>query len=203
MAAPEVSAFGDGDHDPGATGLTVDGGGFGAFPGSVWIYENDDLTGNADELDVNSWNDLQLNVDIPGSLTNTAGTRYLFVQREDLAWSNAFAFTLASSLTVQEAAHSHTADNVALTQANVLAIADAGHLHAVESPALTQQNVLAVQEAAHGHGAESPSLTQAGTLVVADSGHAHAVDSPILLIPGAPRSPRVFVAERPKRIVAA
>lgn len=96
MPAPEVSAFGDGSHAPGASGLTIDGGGFGAFPGSVWIFENADLTGNADELTVNAWNDLEIGVDIPGSLNNTAGTRYLFVQREDLAWSNPFSFTLES-----------------------------------------------------------------------------------------------------------
>jgi hypothetical protein len=94
MPAPEVSAFGDGSHAPGTTGITVDGGGFGAFPGSVWIYQNADLSGLADQLAVVSWNDIQLTVDIPGSLNNGAGTRYLFVQREDLAWSNALAFTL-------------------------------------------------------------------------------------------------------------
>lgn len=97
MPAPGVSAFGDGSHAPGATGITVDGGGFGAFPGSVWIYENADLTGDSDELTVVSWDDIQILVDIPGSLNNAAGTRYLFVLREDLAWSNGFEFTLEAA----------------------------------------------------------------------------------------------------------
>jgi hypothetical protein len=104
MPAPEVSTFGDGSHESGETGITIDGAGFGAFPGSVWIYENVDRTGDADQLTVASWNDIQLSVDIPASLNNGAGTCYLFVQREDLAWSNALAFTLASfsSVTLAE-----------------------------------------------------------------------------------------------------
>lgn len=98
MPAPEVSAFGDGAHDAGDSGIDVDGGGFGAFPGSVWIYATQERTGAADELTVNSWNDLQINVDIPGSLNNSDGTRYLFVQREDLAWSQGFAFTFGTAV---------------------------------------------------------------------------------------------------------
>lgn len=94
MPAPEISAFGDGSHDAGAAGIEIDGGGFGAFPGSVWIYQNEDRTGDADELTVNSWNDIQIDVDIPGSLNNSNGTRYLFVLREDLAWSLGFSFVL-------------------------------------------------------------------------------------------------------------
>jgi len=96
MPAPELSAFGDGSHVSGETGLTVEGGGFGAFPGSLWIYENADRTGDADELTVGDWNDIELSgVEIPGSLNNAAGTRYLFLEREDLAWSQGLAFTLA------------------------------------------------------------------------------------------------------------
>lgn len=100
MPAPEISAFGDDAHDAGATGIEIDGGGFGAFPGSAWIYANQDRTGNSDELTVNSWNDIQIDVDIPGSLNNSDGTRYLFVQREDLAWSQAYSFTLGEVATV-------------------------------------------------------------------------------------------------------
>ena len=96
MPAPEVSAFGDGEHQFGETGLTIDGGGFGAFPGAAWIYENADRTGLTDQLTIGTWNDIQFSgVDIPGSPNNSPGTRYLFVQREDLAWSQAFAFAFA------------------------------------------------------------------------------------------------------------
>lgn len=95
--APEISAFGDGNHEEGETGLTIDGGGFGAFPGSAWMYANDDLTGAADQLTVGAWNDIQLTgVEIPAAPNNSAGTVYLFVQREDLAWSQGFEFTLAA-----------------------------------------------------------------------------------------------------------
>ena len=97
MPAPEISAFGDGTHDAGETGLTVDGGGFGAFPGSLWIYENANRTGNADQLTIGTWNDIGLTgVEIPASPNNSNGTLYLFVQREDLAWSQGFSFTLGS-----------------------------------------------------------------------------------------------------------
>lgn len=99
MPAPELSAFGDGSHSAGDSGLSVDGGGFGAFPGSLWIVENSDGSGAADELTVGAWNDIALSgVEIPGSLTNTAGTRYLRLLREDLAWSNTLAFTLSTTV---------------------------------------------------------------------------------------------------------
>lgn len=94
MPAPEIRAFGDGSHNAGDSGILIDGGGFGAFPGSAWIYASQDRTGAADQLTVNTWNDIQLNVDIPAVLTNIDGFRYLFVQREDLAWSQGFQFTL-------------------------------------------------------------------------------------------------------------
>lgn len=101
--APEISSFGDGDHEEGETGLTIDGGGFGAFPGSVWMYENADRSGLSDELTVGAWNDIQLTgVAIPASPNNSAGTVYLFVEREDLAWSQGFEFTL-SAVAAEEA----------------------------------------------------------------------------------------------------
>ena len=94
--APELLSFGDGDHDYGATGLTVDGGGFGAFPGELWMFANADRSGAADQLTIGAWNDLQLTgVEIPASPNNAAGTVYLALLREDLAWSPSFGFTLA------------------------------------------------------------------------------------------------------------
>lgn len=94
--APEISAFGDGTHDAGETGLAINGGGYGAFPGEVWMFENADRSGAADQLTVGgSWDDIQLSgIEIPASPNNAAGTVYLMVMREDLAWSNAFEFTL-------------------------------------------------------------------------------------------------------------
>jgi len=122
MAAPGIAAFGDGSHAPGASGLAVQGGGFGAFPGHVWIYQNADRTGNADELTVTAWNGVEATVTIPGSLTNTAGTRYLFLQRSDLAWSNAFAFTLESASGINGSV-SKTLGALTLTSAAALALA--------------------------------------------------------------------------------
>jgi hypothetical protein len=96
--APEISSFGDGDHEEGETGLAIDGGGFGAFPGSAWMYQNADRSGLADELTVGAWNDIQLSgVEIPASPNNSPGTVYLFVQRDDLAWSQGLEFTLTDS----------------------------------------------------------------------------------------------------------
>lgn len=96
MPSPSIVSFGDGDHAVGESGLSVAGAGFGPFPGSLWIYENADRTGNADELTVGTWNDMVVGgIAIPSSLNNTTGTRYLFLQRADLAWSFPFAFTLS------------------------------------------------------------------------------------------------------------
>lgn len=99
--APEISSFGDEDHEEGETGLTIDGGGFGAFPGSAWMYENADRSGLADQLTVGAWNDIRLSgVAIPSTPNNSPGTVYLFVQREDLAWSQGFSFTLSDETPV-------------------------------------------------------------------------------------------------------
>ena len=97
--APEISAFGDGSHEEGETGLTVDGGGFGAFPGSVWMFENADGSGAADELTVaGAWNDIQIaGVEIPAAPNNAPGTVYLRVLHENLAWSQGFQFSLSAS----------------------------------------------------------------------------------------------------------
>lgn len=96
--APEIAGFGDGDHKQGETGLTITGGGFGAFPGSVWMYQNADRSGLADQLTVGAWSDLQVSgVAIPASPANAPGTVYLFLRREDLAWSQGLAFTLSAA----------------------------------------------------------------------------------------------------------
>lgn len=128
MPAPDISAFGDGSHDLGETGLTVDGGGFGAFPGSLWIYENANRTGAADELTIGAWNDLQVTgVEIPASPNNVAGTRYLFLQREDLAWSQGFEFTLQSSAGVSgDISEAAAADATFTAVANAAAAIEAG-----------------------------------------------------------------------------
>ena len=95
MPAPSIVAFGDADHNSGETGLVADVAGAGPFPGSLWIYENADRTGAADQLTVGAWNSAQLTgISIPFVPNNTGGTRFLFLQRADLAWSLGFPFTL-------------------------------------------------------------------------------------------------------------
>lgn len=62
------------------------------------MYANADLTGAADQLTVGAWNDIQLTgVEIPAAPNNVPGTVYLFVEREDLAWSQGFEFVLTDS----------------------------------------------------------------------------------------------------------
>ena len=86
------------------------------------------------------------------------------------------------TLTVQDAGHSHSVDNVALTQAGTLTVADALHAHAVDSPALTQAHILAVADALHSHAVDAVALSQANTLSVADAVHAHTVDGMVLTV---------------------
>jgi len=94
MPLPAITAFGDGSHAPGASGVDIVGGNFGAFPLGVSIFQNEDRTGAVDALTVNSASDLLINVDIPSSLNNSAGTRFVAVQLENEDLSFSFPFTL-------------------------------------------------------------------------------------------------------------
>ena len=97
MAAPFITNFGDEAHDPGETGLTIDGQDFGFFPGQAWMYATSSRTGAADQLTVGTWTEQQLTgVEIPASPNNAEGTVYLFVQNENLDWSFPYAFTLGT-----------------------------------------------------------------------------------------------------------
>ena len=88
------------------------------------------------------------------------------------------ALTQTHVLAVADAAHAHSADQVGLTTATALAIADALHAHASDNLTLTQTHVLAIQEAVHAHAADQITLSVGGTdLVIADALHAHGVDN--------------------------
>jgi len=78
-------------------------------------------------------------------------------------------------LLVDDAAHTHTADSVALTQLHALAVDDSTHTHAIDSPALVVD--LAVADSTHGHASDNVALTQVHALVVSDATHSHAVDN--------------------------
>lgn len=83
----------------------------------------------------------------------------------------------ATNLVIQDATHSHAADNLALTQVHNLVVADALHAHTADNLALTISTSLAIQEALHGHTADNVALTQVHILAIADALHAHAADN--------------------------
>ncbi len=104
---------------------------------------------------------------------------------------------IVSSLTVQDALHGHTADNLTLPGSTALTVADATHAHAAESPTLPVHlcytdaalpatwstityRVKATLDGASSEYDESNTLT-AAALVVQDATHAHATDSATLV----------------------
>jgi len=170
MPAPGIGNFGDENHGAGETGLVVDGGGFGPFPGSLWIFENADRSGAADQLTVaGDWNDIQLTgVAIPASPNNLSGTRYLALQRSDLAWSNAFAFTFTAAgvvLSPVDIAQSQVLDGVALSQTHQIAPADIVQAQVLDGIGLTQQHLITVGELAQLQVLDGVGLIIEGTLV--------------------------------------
>lgn len=102
MATPFITDFGDETHDFGETGLVVDGFDFGFFPGELWMFENPDRSGAADQLTVGSWGEFQLTgVEIPAVPNNAAGAVYLGLKTQENEWSTPafpFAFTLESGV---------------------------------------------------------------------------------------------------------
>lgn len=106
MVAPLITDFGDEDHDLGETGLAVAG--FDFFPGvaeqgELWMFENADRSGAADQLTIGTHSNNSIpDVEIPASPNNSAGTVYLAFRRGgDQAWSNSYSFTLAISSEVK------------------------------------------------------------------------------------------------------
>lgn len=83
----------------------------------------------------------------------------------------------AADLTIAQADHAHTAENLALTTESTLAIADATHGHAADALALTTASALTIADATHGHAADNLGLTSASALTVADALHAHTADN--------------------------
>lgn len=81
-----------------------------------------------------------------------------------------------TALTVADALHAHTADNLALIEQEVIAVADALHGHTADTVGLLQQNLLVVADATHGHTVDNLTLDLTLTLVVADATHGHLAD---------------------------
>lgn len=121
-----------------------------------------------------------------GSTSTTVSVTDVFTESGSFYKGSMLAFTVKASaaspvtLTVQDAAHGHTAESPALTQTHILAAADAAHNHAAENVTLTQTHNLSVDDALHGHTVDSPALTQTHNLTAADAAHAHTADSPDL-----------------------
>ena len=105
----------------------------------------------------------------------------------DSAWATTFAILDAAgggtTLTVSDAAHAHTADNVALTQAYSLSVAGSGHEHSVGNISLTTQISVIVADAIHAHAVDNIDIQQANTLTVIDTLHDHTADN-IALVSG-------------------
>ena len=88
----------------------------------------------------------------------------------------------ATDLTVADATHAHTLDNVVLTSSTALVVQDMAHGHALDAPTLSTGTALAVADLAHAHALENVTLSTTGatSLTVADSLHAHALDAVVL-----------------------
>lgn len=86
----------------------------------------------------------------------------------------------AADLTVQDATHGHTADNITLSTGTTLEVQDAVHGHTADEVALSTGTSLSVADALHDHAAESPTLSTGTALVVADALHDHSADNVVL-----------------------
>lgn len=83
-------------------------------------------------------------------------------------------------LSVSEALHGQLADNIDLSQVHLLAVAEALHPHSVDPIVLSQVHQLAVDECLHNQLADNIILDVSVILVVNDSLHSHSVDSILL-----------------------
>lgn len=112
-------------------------------------------------------------------------------------------WTASGAITVQNASHSHTVDNIALIQQHVLvvndtthsltsdildliehktlAIASASHSLTSDIISLIQQHTIVISDSLHGLTSDSIILLQQHTLAVADSEHSHTVDGNLVL----------------------
>lgn len=200
--APEIASFGDANHQASETGLTISGGGFGAFAGRVLMCQNADGTGLLDVLTVNGpWNDIEIaGIDIPASPNNASGTVYAIVEREDLAWSQGFAFTLAAGQFLQSLAGSIVSSGViAKRTARALlgSIASAGALSAVtavlfsiaaslsSAGTLTKRTGKAASGAVTSTGALTRSISRTLIAAIASAGALQSLKASLISLSGA------------------
>lgn len=120
---------------------------------------------------------LALELPARGSGRIHRGASFEYFDDEALNRTEFWEVSTISSLTVQDVAHSHTANSPALTQAHSLAVQDAAHGHSVENATLTQSHALVVQGSSHALTSNNLALVQVHSLVVNGSSHAHAADN--------------------------
>lgn len=82
-------------------------------------------------------------------------------------------------LTVQAADHAQSADNLGLSTDWLLTVQESTHAHTADNLALSTRWLLAVQEALHAHAADNIGLSATGSasLSVQDSTHGHLADA--------------------------
>jgi hypothetical protein len=102
-----------------------------------------------------------------------------------LAWDVSYEAQAPSdgTLTVQDAQHAHTSDNVTLAQAHILTAQDTSHPHTADNVVLVSGGAgasLVVQDTTHPHRADNVSLTGSETLTVQDAAHLHRADNVVL-----------------------
>lgn len=123
---------------------------------------------------------LALELPARGSGRVHRGASFEYFDDEGLNRTEFWELSTISSLTVQDAEHSHTAGGPVLTQAHSLIVQDAAHGHTAQNVTLTQTHVLVAQSSSHAHTAENPALTQVHGLTVGDATHAHSSDNTVL-----------------------
>jgi len=86
------------------------------------------------------------------------------------------------TLSIADASHGHTADNIAVTSVHTLAIANTSHSHTATSPALTSVHLLAIANASHTLVDTGPlALIRNIILAVDNALHAHYAENLALI----------------------
>jgi hypothetical protein len=143
----------------------------------------------ADVIRSNDWTDTEYNNQNSPSSFLSLGTELavgapvitLVIQNAAHAHTaQNLALTQVHSLTAQNASHSHTAQNLSLTQVHLLTVQNASHSHTAANLTLTQVHNLTVQNASHSHTAGNLALTQVHSLVVQNASHAHSAANTVL-----------------------
>ena len=83
----------------------------------------------------------------------------------------------STTLVMQDAFHTHLADNIDLVQDYQLVVNDASHTHTVDNAPITSRQTLGVLDALHAHLADNIALTGKHGIQVQETLHGHTVDN--------------------------